>query len=90
MVKKENKTIKMFTATEEELIEKIVKEDHVFRKLNKIIGFEELFTPLRKLYSTTGAEGIDVIIRNESSFNPILGGLFRQGNGKSFARECSY
>ena len=61
MVKKENKTIKMFTATEEELIEKIVKEDHVFRKLNKIIDFEELFTPLQKLYSTTGAEGIDVI-----------------------------
>lgn len=61
MVKKENKTIKMFTTTEEELIEKMVRKDNVFRKLDKIINFEELFTPLQKLYSTTGAEGIDVI-----------------------------
>ena len=34
MLKKENKTIKLFTSTEEEIIEKLVKEDHAFRKLN--------------------------------------------------------
>ena len=61
MVKKSNKTVSMFTATEEEIIEQIVDEGHVFRKLDEIINFEELFTPLQKLYSTTGAEGIDVI-----------------------------
>jgi len=61
MVKKSNKTISMFTATEEEIIEKIVDTEHVFRKLDEIINFEDLFTPFQKLYSTTGAEGIDVV-----------------------------
>jgi len=61
MVNQENKTLRLFTSTEEEIIEKIVKEDHVFRKLNKIINFEKLIVPYRKLYSDTGAEGIDVI-----------------------------
>jgi IS5 family transposase len=61
MVNIENKTLKLFTSTEEEIIEKIVKEDHVFRKLNKLIDFEKLISPYRKLYSDTGAEGIDVI-----------------------------
>jgi len=61
MLKQENKTIKLFTSIEEEIIEKIVKEDHVFRKLNKIIDFKKLISPYRKLYSDTGAEGIDVI-----------------------------
>lgn len=60
MLKKENKTIKLFTSTEEEIIEKLVKEDHAFRKLNKIVNFEKLIAPYRKLYSNTGAEGIDV------------------------------
>lgn len=61
MVKQENKTIKLFTSTEEEIIEKIVKPDHAFRKLNVVIDFENLVLPYRKLYSDTGAEGIDVI-----------------------------
>lgn len=61
MVKKSDKTISMFTATEEEIIEKIVDEEHAFRKLDKIIDFEELFIPLQDLYSDTGAEGIDVV-----------------------------
>ena len=51
MLKKENKTIKLFTSTEEEIIEKLVKEDHAFRKLNKIVDFEKLIIPYRKLYS---------------------------------------
>jgi transposase, IS5 family len=61
MVKIENKTIKMITTTEEEIIEKLIKTDHVFRKLNKVIDFEKLISPYRELYSTTGTEGIDVI-----------------------------
>ena len=61
MLKKENETIKLFTSTEEEIIEKLVREDHAFRKLNKIIDFKKLVIPYRKLYSETGAEGIDVV-----------------------------
>lgn len=61
MVKTENKTLRLFTSTEEEIIEQMLKEDHAFRKLQKIIDFENLIAPYRKLYSDTGAEGIDVI-----------------------------
>lgn len=61
MVKTENKTLRLFTSTEEEIIERMIKEDHAFRKLKKIIDFEKLIAPYRKLYSNTGAEGIDVI-----------------------------
>ena len=61
MVKKSHKTISMLTTTEEEIIEQIIDKEHVFRKLDNIIDFEELFKPLQKLYSTTGTEGIDVI-----------------------------
>lgn len=61
MVQEENKTIKLFTSTEEEIIEKLVKEDHAFRKLNEIIDFEKLVIPYRKLYSAVGAEGINVV-----------------------------
>ncbi|MFH1232389.1 MAG: transposase [Patescibacteria group bacterium] len=61
MVKIEPKTIKMITTTEEEIMEKLVKADHPFRKLNKMINFEELIVPYRKLYSDIGVEGVDVI-----------------------------
>lgn len=61
MVKTENKTAKLFTSSEEEIMEKLVKDSHVFRKLNNTLNFEELLAPYRKLYSDTGAEGIDVI-----------------------------
>lgn len=63
MMKIENKGIKLFTSKEEEIIEKIVKEDHAFRKLNKIIDFDKLIFPYRKLYSDTGAEGINIVKR---------------------------
>lgn len=61
MVKIENKTIKLVTTTEEEIIEKLVKEDHAFRKLQQSVNFEELISPYRELYSSIGAEGIDII-----------------------------
>lgn len=61
MVAQENKTLKLFTSTEEEIMEKLIKENHAFRKLNDIMDFEKLISPYRKLYSNTGVEGIDVI-----------------------------
>lgn len=61
MVKIENKTIKLVTTTEEEIIEKLVREDHAFRKLNRVVNFEEVIAPYRRLYSSIGAEGIDII-----------------------------
>lgn len=61
MIKIENKTIRMITTTEEEIIEKLVKPGHAFRKLNDIVDFEELIAPYRSLYSNIGTEGIDII-----------------------------
>ncbi len=61
MVKTKEKTAKLFLTKEEEIIEKLVKEDHVFRKLNKVVDFEEILFPYYKLYSDIGAEGIDVV-----------------------------
>lgn len=61
MVSIEPKTIKMITTTEEEIFEKLVKSDNVFRKLNALIDFEKIVAPYRELYSDIGAEGIDVI-----------------------------
>lgn len=61
MVNCSNKTVKWLTTTEEEIIEKIVSEDHAFRKLNGLIDFEVLISPYRELYSSIGAEGVDVI-----------------------------
>jgi transposase, IS5 family len=61
MVEQENKTISWFTSSEDEIMEKLVSPNHVFRKLSTIIDFEKTVSPYRKLYSTTGAEGIDVI-----------------------------
>lgn len=61
MIQTENKTLKLFTSTEEEIFEKLIKENHVFRKLKKIIDFEKLIIPYRKLHSDTGAESIDIV-----------------------------
>lgn len=61
MVSIEPKTIKMITTNEEEIMNKLVREDHAFRKLQQIINFEILISPYRKLYSHIGVEGIDVI-----------------------------
>lgn len=61
MVKIEPKTIKMITTTEEEIIEKMVDKNHAFRKLSKVVDFETLISPYRELYSSIGAEGVDVI-----------------------------
>lgn len=61
MMKIENTGVKLFTSTEEEIIEKIVKKDHAFRKISEAVDFKKIVFPYRKLYSDTGAEGIDII-----------------------------
>lgn len=61
MVKRENKTIKMITTNEEEILEKLVAKDHAFRKLNEIINFADIVFPYYRLYSEIGAKGIDIV-----------------------------
>lgn len=57
----QNKTVKWVTSNEEEIMEKIIRADHPFRKLGEIIDFEEIIYPYRKLYSDLGKEGIDIV-----------------------------
>ena len=54
------KTTKMLLTTEHELFEKIIDANHPFRKLKQLIDFSTLIAPLREVYSTLGAHGIDV------------------------------
>ncbi len=61
MVQITPQTSKLLLTTEEQILEKLVEENHPFRKLNKIIDFEKLIRPYRNLYSDIGAEGIDII-----------------------------
>ena len=61
MVKRENKTIKMITTNEEEILEKLVSEDHAFRQLNELVNFAEIVSPYYRLYSEIGAAGIDIL-----------------------------
>lgn len=61
MVKKENKTVKWVTTTEEEIMKKLVREDHAFRKITKVVNFAEIVSPYYELYSNMGAAGIDII-----------------------------
>jgi len=63
-----DKTNKMFFGTEREVFDLLVKEDHVFRKLEEMIDFSELTDPLRKLYSEMGTTGIDI----EKGFKSLL------------------
>ena len=46
--------------TEEELFKRIIDADHPFRRLTKLIDFDELAQPLRACYSDLGDTGIDV------------------------------
>jgi len=61
MVQRENKTIKMITTNEEEILEKMVAADHPFRQLNEIINFAELVSPYYLLYSDIGKQGMDIL-----------------------------
>lgn len=68
MQKPKDNTVSWVRTNEEEIMEKIVGEDHVFRKLNTLLDFDSLITPLRDLYSTTGAQGINI----EKGFKALL------------------
>lgn len=61
MVKHEPKTIKMITTNEEEILEKLVKEDNPFRKINELVNFYEIVSPYYQLYSHIGVPGIDIV-----------------------------
>jgi len=45
-----------------ELLEKLVRKDHPYRKIKEIVNFKELLKPFHELYSCKGAEGIAVEI----------------------------
>lgn len=51
---------KLLLTTEEELFNTIIDSKHPFRRLNEILDFSTLVAPMRKAYSTLGANGIDV------------------------------
>lgn len=62
MQKISDQTSKMLLKTESEIFDAIVSSDNPFRKLNKLIDFEELISPLREeCYSDLGTTGIDII-----------------------------
>lgn len=62
MLKPQNNTTKLLTSTEEKIMEKLIKPEHIFRKLNQIVDFEAILNPYRSfLYSETGTVGIDLL-----------------------------
>jgi transposase len=62
MLKPKNSTAKLIISTEEKIMEKLIKPDHSFRKLNRIVDFDSMLNPYRSLlYSETGTAGIDFI-----------------------------
>jgi len=57
-----DKTSKMLLTTEAELFDKLIDKEDPFRKLEKIIDFDELTEPLRQCYSDLGGENFRAII----------------------------
>lgn len=51
----------MITTNEEEILEKLVSEDHAFRKINELVNFYDIISPYYNLYSKIGAQGIDIV-----------------------------
>ena len=49
MLKPNNATIKLFTTSEEDILEKLIKQDHAFRKLRALIDFDTLLQPYQDL-----------------------------------------
>jgi len=68
MQKPADKTQKMLFDSEEELLEKMVKQDHAYRKVKRLVPLEKLVAPFKKLYSDKGAVGIAV----EKGFAALL------------------
>jgi IS5 family transposase len=69
MTKQTNdKTDKMLLGTEKEVFDAIVQSDHPFRRLSRVVNFEELVAPLNECYSDIGTEGINI----EKGFKTLL------------------
>ena len=69
MQKPPEKTEKiLFANTEKEIFDAVVPATHPFRKLNTLINWSELLSPLAESYSTTGTPGIDM----ESGMKALL------------------
>jgi transposase, IS5 family len=60
MLKPPPQTPVLFTTSEDDLLEKMIRPDHVFRRLNALLDFDALTISLRSLYSDVGATGLDV------------------------------
>ncbi len=61
MQKFSDQTSKMLLKTEDQIFDFLVPQDHPFRKLAKVINFEEIVAPLREeCYSDLGTTGIDI------------------------------
>lgn len=52
---------KLSSKIENQIFNSAVGLDHAYRKLNKLIDFEELTAPLQKLYSPLGQHGVPVV-----------------------------
>lgn len=53
-------TAQMILDTEIGIFNKLIPQDHAFRKIRQLINFTELVKPLRELYSDLGSTGFDV------------------------------
>ena len=51
----------MITTSEEEILKKLVTEDHAFKKISELVNFYDIVSPYYELYSNTGAKGIDIV-----------------------------
>lgn len=63
-----NKTDRIVLETEWQVFDRIVTIDHPFRRLNEIVDFDVLITPLESLYSEIGTEGLPI----EAGFKALL------------------
>mgnify|MGYP001569792805 FL=1 len=52
--------VQLISFSEQEIMDKAVKEDHPFRQLNKLIDLDKIARNYRKLYSKTGTPGIPI------------------------------
>lgn len=52
--------VQLISFSEQEIMDKSIKDDHPFRKLNKLIDLDKISKSYRRLYSKTGTPGIPV------------------------------
>lgn len=86
MVKKANKTIKMITTNEEEILEKLVKQDDPFRKINELVNFYDIVSPYYTLYSDIGTKGIDIV----KGFKCLLVQFWEDYSDREMERALQY